>query len=175
MKLNPKRQLLFGTYTYFERLGWFLIQILPKFLRKIIFKIIFGSFGKNVSIDEFCYFRYPWKIFISDNVTINRGCEFYPSFAFSDSKITLGQGVTVGPRVIFFGAGHDPISANRPDISESIDVKAGAYIGGNTTVCYGNTIGENSVIGAGSVVVSDVTPNTIFAGNPAVFKKLILS
>lgn len=83
--------------------------------------------------------------------------------------------MTVGPRVIFFGAGHDPYNLGRPDISGNIDIEAGAYIGGNTTVCYGNTIGENSVIGAGSVVVSDVTPNTMFAGNPAVFKKSILS
>ena len=174
MKLNWKKKLLFGTYTYFERLGWFIINIFPKSVRKIIFKLIFGSFGKNVFIDEHCYFRYPWKVFISDNVIINRGCDFFPSFQISNSKIRLGKGVVIGPGVVFFGAGHEPDSVERVDISETIDVKAGAYIGGNSTILYGVTIGENSVIGAGSVVVDDVTPFTIFAGNPAKFIKSAL-
>jgi len=175
MNSRNTRTLLFGTYTYFERLGWFLIQLLPKSFRRIFFKVVFDSFGKKVFIDEDCYFRYPWKISISDNVFINRGCEFYPSYTILDSKITIGAGVILGPRVILFAAGHDPNTPGRIDISESINIKDGAYIGGNTTILYGVTIGENAVIGAGSVVVTDVPANTLFAGNPAIFKKSILN
>jgi acetyltransferase-like isoleucine patch superfamily enzyme len=46
-------------------------------------------------------------------------------------------------------------------------VKRGASIGSNATILCGITIGENALIGAGSVVTKDVPPNTIFAGNPA--------
>jgi len=173
MKLNWKARLLFGTYTYFERLGWFIINIFPKSIRKIFYKLIFASFGKNVFIDEHCYFRYPWKIFISDNVIINRGCNFFPGLENSNSKIILGDGVVIGPGVSFFGAGHEPESAERANISDTINVQVGTYIGGNSIIRYGVTVGEYSVIGAGSVVVDDVTPFSIFAGNPAKFKKSI--
>jgi maltose O-acetyltransferase len=173
VKLNWKKRLLFGTYTYCERVAWFFLNIFPKSIRKIFFKVIFGSFGKNVFIDEHCYFRYPWKIFLSDNVVINRGCNFFPGFENSNSKIILGDGVVIGPGVVFFGAGHDPVTAERTNLSEDIDVRVGAYIGGNSIIRYGVTIGEGSVIGAGSVVVNDVTPFSIFAGNPAKFNKSI--
>ena len=175
MALKFNKRIAFGAYTYFERFAWFLIHLLPKFCRKLIYKIIFESFGKKVFIDEKCYFRYPWKISISDNVFINRGCEFYPSHVIPDSKIFLGQGVIIGPRVVFFGAGQNPNSQKRDDVSESILIKNGAYIGGNTTILYGVTVGENAVIGAGSVVVADVSANTLYAGNPAKYVKSILN
>jgi UDP-2-acetamido-3-amino-2,3-dideoxy-glucuronate N-acetyltransferase len=52
-------------------------------------------------------------------------------------------------------------------------VKKGASIGSNATILCGITIGENSLVGAGSVVTKDVPPNTIVAGNPAKVKKTI--
>ncbi|MFM8014911.1 MAG: DapH/DapD/GlmU-related protein, partial [Actinomycetota bacterium] len=67
----------------------------------------------------------------------------------------------------FFGAGQNPRTSNLADIAESIVVRRGAYIGGNSTVRYGVTIGEGSVVAAGSVVVSDVPAQTIVGGVPA--------
>jgi acetyltransferase-like isoleucine patch superfamily enzyme len=46
-------------------------------------------------------------------------------------------------------------------------IKRGASIGANSTILCGITIGENSLIGAGSVVTKDVPPNTLWYGNPA--------
>jgi acetyltransferase-like isoleucine patch superfamily enzyme len=52
-------------------------------------------------------------------------------------------------------------------------IKKGASIGSNATILCGITIGENSIVGAGSVVVKDVPPNSIVVGNPArVLKKI---
>ena len=48
-----------------------------------------------------------------------------------------------------------------------IHIKRGAYIGCNTVVCKPVTIGENAVVGPGSVVTKDVPPNTVVVGNPA--------
>ena len=50
---------------------------------------------------------------------------------------------------------------------ETTVVKKGASIGSNSTILSKVTIGENSIVGAGSVVTRDVPPNTIVAGNPA--------
>jgi acetyltransferase-like isoleucine patch superfamily enzyme len=46
-------------------------------------------------------------------------------------------------------------------------VKKGASIGSNATILCGVTIGQNAIVGAGSVVTHDVLPNTVVAGNPA--------
>jgi acetyltransferase-like isoleucine patch superfamily enzyme len=52
-------------------------------------------------------------------------------------------------------------------------VKKGASIGSNATIICGVTIGENALVGAGSVVTKDVAPNTVVAGNPAKLIKKI--
>ncbi|HNK75709.1 MAG TPA: DapH/DapD/GlmU-related protein, partial [Chitinophagales bacterium] len=52
--------------------------------------------------------------------------------------------------------------------------KNGASIGSNATILCGITIGENALIGAGSVVTKDVAANTVVAGNPAKVMKLII-
>lgn len=81
--------------------------------------------------------------------------------------ITLEDGVVLGPQVTFFGAGQSPHTSNLADVADSILVRRGAYIGGNSTIRYGVTVGENAVVAAGSVVVSDVPANTIVGGVPA--------
>jgi acetyltransferase-like isoleucine patch superfamily enzyme len=161
--------ILFGAYTYIERIVWNIINIFPKFIRKFLYKIIFANFGENVFIDEGCYFRYPWKISIGQDVVINRGCEFYPSVKDGSSKILIGHGVILAPNVVFFGAGQDPRDHLNSDIAESIEVCANSYIGGNSTIRYGVQIGESSIVAAGSVVVKSVGRNTLVGGNPATF------
>ena len=161
-------QITFGAYTYFERIIWFFVNLLPKALRKIFYKLVFQNFGSGVFIDEGCYFRYPWKIIIGDNVTINRGCSFYPSIKNHLSVIEIQNGVIIAPGVIFFGAGQDPRNPRELDVSEDIIVKENAYIGGNSTIRYGVTIGSNSIIGCGSNVVKNISDRVIAAGNPAV-------
>ncbi len=73
--------------------------------------------------------------------------------------------------------------ATNPDGSQQTDadwklietfVKNGASIGSNATILCGITIGENALIGAGSVVTKDVAANTVVAGNPAKVMKLII-
>ncbi|WP_278436984.1 acyltransferase [Muribaculum intestinale] len=50
-----------------------------------------------------------------------------------------------------------------------IIIKRGAYIGANTIICKPVTIGENAIIGAGSIITKDIPANEVWAGNPAKF------
>ena len=84
-------------------------------------------------------------------------------------KVYIGDNAQIAPNVSIYTAGH-PI---HPDSRNSgyeygIDVKIGnnVWIGGNTCIMPGVTIGDNVVIGAGSVVTKDIPSNTIAFGNP---------
>ena len=163
--------LLYQLYSFGNNLINVIQNLLPPIIRNILFKIFLGKLGKRVLIDYGVYFRYPRKIFISDNVEINRGCEFYPSFRNRKARITIENNVLIAPKVIFFGAGHELYSLNH--ISDNILVRENSYIGGGTIIRYGTVIGKNCVIGAGSVVIGNIPDNSFAAGNPArIIKKI---
>ena len=140
---------------------------MPPFIRWAYFKLLCKRFGRRVLLDYDTYIRYPHKVSIGNDVAINRGCRIYPSLLNKQASISLEDGVVLGPQVTFFGAGQNPRTEDLSDIAASILVGRGAYIGGNSTIRYGVTIGEGAVVAAGSVVVSDVAAHTIVGGVPA--------
>ncbi|APD87558.1 hypothetical protein BM527_16485 [Alteromonas sp. Mex14] len=159
-------------YSYFIDFIHALIFFFPPFLRAPLWKVLLGSLGKNYFIDSKVYFRYPKSIYIGNNVSINRGSEFYPSWHNkATTSIRLHHNVRVGPNVKFFAAGHDTEDINLADISGSIEVNSFVWIGGNSTILQGVTIGEGSIVAAGSVVSKDVAPYTIVGGVPAKYIK----
>lgn len=158
---------VYSTYSYVWNIFGLVLEISPQFIRNLFFKIVFQKFGAGCLIDYGNYFRYPWKISIGKNVAINRGCELYASMQTRDGVITLQDYAVLGPKVIIFTAGHDYTALELPDISAPVTICSYAWIGGNTTILPGVTIGEGAVIGAGSVVTKDVPPYSVAVGNPA--------
>ncbi len=159
---------IYYTYSYINNLFNSVIDLLPPFLRFMIFKILLAKLGKNVLIDFKVYFRYLKKIYIGDNVEINRGCQFFPSYKIRSAKIHIKNNVVIAPNVIFFGAGQNPHNIV-DDIAGDIIINESVYIGGGSIIRYGVEIGKNSIIGAGSVVVGNIPPNCVYVGNPAKF------
>lgn len=104
---------------------------------------------------------------IGNDNWINKDCKFYASHYSKDVKIILEDHVAVGPNTIFFAAGHDASKLSLPDTAGTIRVCSNVWIGGNSTILQGVTIGEGAVVAAGSVVTRDVEPYTIVAGVPA--------
>ncbi len=101
--------------------------------------------------------------------------QLYAGYFLKPQLDYLGQGFTItNPwNVKIFGS---PITIGEHDIYNRIDsmgnpgpvrIEKNAWIGDSAIVCKGVTIGENSIVGAGSVVISSIPPNTIAAGNPA--------
>lgn len=98
-------------------------------------------------------------VVVGNSVTIKSGVQLWDGIKLEDS-------VFIGPNVTFT---NDlvPRSKVYPEKFKRTVVKKGASIGANATIIGGLTIGEYSLIGAGSVVTKDIPANTIWYGNPA--------
>jgi acetyltransferase-like isoleucine patch superfamily enzyme len=159
--------LAFENYFYIETLAWGVANVLPPFMRRLIFKLSFKAFGTGSVLDYGSYVRYPWKVSIGNGTIVNRGCRFYASYGIRDAEIVIGDNVAVGPEVSFCSAGHDHGTIALDDTAASIFVHNHAWIGARATLLHGVTIGEGAVVAAGAIVTKDVPPWTIVAGTPA--------
>lgn len=108
---------------------------------------------------------------VGEDVVINYNCTF-----LDGGKITIGNHVKIGPNVQLYTPQH-PIDAEerrKPLVTNyPITINDDVWIGGNSTVLPGVTIGARTIIGAGSVVTKDIPSDCLAAGNPCkVIKKL---
>jgi UDP-2-acetamido-3-amino-2,3-dideoxy-glucuronate N-acetyltransferase len=116
---------------------------------------------------------------IQKGATIGKNCKI-SSHSFICEGVHIADNVFIGHGVMFtndlFPRATNPDGSQQTDadwILVETHVKKGASIGSNATILCGITIGENALVGAGSVVTKDVPANTIVAGNPArIIKKL---
>ena len=157
---------LYNAYTYAYNLLFGLLELLPQFLRRLIFRGLFRRLGAGGLIDYKTYFRYPSKMSIGDHSYINHGCCFYGS-SLEGVEISIGNDVALGPHVKIFTATHDYSTYDLKDVAESVRVEDNAWVGGGSIILPGVTIGRGAVVTAGSVVSSSVPPMTVVQGNPA--------
>ncbi len=88
----------------------------------------------------------------------------------NDGGLTIGHNCDIGPGVAFFTTDHSIGNASRragTPLRRPIIVHDGVWIGARATILPGVTIGEGSVIGAGSLVTKDCEPNSLYFGAPA--------
>ncbi|KAE9560777.1 acetyltransferase [Companilactobacillus bobalius] len=101
--------------------------------------------------------------FVKGNVFINKDC-----FFMDLGGIWIDEGAKLGPRVSLITVNHGEAPAERRTlITKSIHIERNVWLGTGVTVLPGVTIGENSIVGAASVVTKDVAPNSVVVGSPA--------
>ena len=122
-----------------------------------------AKIGNNCNICSHCFVENA--VVIGDNVTVKCGVQLWDG-------ITLEDNVFVGPNVTFTNDRH-PHSKNADWKMEPTVVKQGASIGAGSTIMCGVTIGENAIIGIGSVVTKDAPAGEVWVGNPARFLKRV--
>ena len=110
---------------------------------------------------------------VQKNAVIGRNCKIQ-SHTFVCEGVTIEDDVFVGHGVTFINDKYPRATNGDGALQSEADwkvvptiVKKGASIGSGSTILCNITIGENAIVGSGSVVTKDVPPNTIVAGNPA--------
>ncbi|KAL6602487.1 bacterial transferase hexapeptide repeat protein [Neocallimastix sp. 'constans'] len=129
---------------------------------ELMHKIFEGKIGKNsrVTAPISGGARYNC-VTIGDNVYVNSGCLFMAA-----GGITIDDNAMLAANVQLISNNHD--LKDRVVITcKPVHIKKNVWIGAGATILPGVTIGENSVVGAGSVVTKSVEDNVIVAGNPA--------
>lgn len=103
-------------------------------------------------------------ITVGRNVFINQNCTFYDL-----GGLDIADDVMIGPNVSLLTMGHPVEPSQRRDgvIAKPIVIERNVWIAAGATIIGGVTVGENSVVAAGSIVTKDVPPNTLVGGNPA--------
>jgi len=110
---------------------------------------------------------------IQKNAFIGKNCKI-SSHSFICEGVHIEDDVFIGHNVTFINDKYPQSTNSDGNLQTEADwkveetfVKKGASVGSSSTILCGITIGENSIVGAGSVVTKNVPPNTIVAGNPA--------
>ena len=120
--------------------------------RTSILRELLGGIGENVVIDTPFHCDYGKNIFLGNDVIINMNCTFV-----DNKTIRIGDRVLIASNVQMYTSSHPVLP---------IEIENNVWIGGGCILLPGVTIGENSVIGAGSVVTRPVPPNCVAVGNP---------
>lgn len=165
-------------------LWWLTIRLLPSNIytlarffvfRRFFFTCCFGvgfqchgyrrvKLGKNVLIGNYVRFQ-AMDIRVGEHSQIGHNNYFY-------GDIHIGRFFMSGPNVCIMAGNHGMEVNGIPMVyqnakSKGIRIGDDVWLGCNTTILDGVNIGDGSIIGAGSVVLRDVEPYTVYAGSPA--------
>jgi maltose O-acetyltransferase len=129
------------------------------FLRELL-----GRFGNDSFIQPPFACDYGSNVSIGDDVFVN-----FNAVILDCARVTIGDGTQVGPGVQLLAADHPRDAETRRDLLElahPISIGSNVWIGGAAIVLPGVTVGDDSIIGAGSVVTRDVPGGVLAVGNP---------
>ena len=132
--------------------------------RNGLIKRLLDKIGNSFIIEPPFRCDYGYNIEIGENFYSN-----YNLIILDCAKVLIGDNVMIGPNVSIYTAGHPvhyEIRNQGYEYTVPVSIGNNVWIGGNAVINPGVSIGDNSVIGSGSVVTKDIPGNVIAAGNP---------
>jgi maltose O-acetyltransferase len=132
--------------------------------KEALLRQLLGATGSRFHIELPFRCDYGYNISLGENFYANYSCTILDC-----APVTIGDNVLLAPNVSLFTAGHALHPTPRTqewEFARPITIGNNVWLGGNVVVTPGVRIGDNSVIGAGSVVTRDVPANVVAVGNP---------
>jgi maltose O-acetyltransferase len=133
-------------------------------LRQQLLKELIPSQGTGLWIEPPFYCDYGTNIRLGEKVFFNFNCVILDVM-----QVTIGSNTLVGPAVQIYTAMHPMNWKERAaglEFAKPVTIGSDVWIGGGAIICPGVTIGNRSIIGAGSVVTKDIPDDVLAAGNP---------
>lgn len=130
-----------------------------------IIRELFGSVGARFEIEPTFKCDYGFNIHAGDGLFMNFDCVI-----LDVCEVRIGHSCFFGPGVHVYAATHPldaALRASGPEFGKAVRIGDRVWIGGRAVILPGVTIGDDAVIGAGSVVTRDVPRGAVVAGNPA--------
>jgi maltose O-acetyltransferase len=134
-------------------------------VRRRLFTELLGSYGEGAEIRPPFYCDYGWQTHVCARTFANFGLT-----VLDVATVSIGEDVQIGPHVQLVTATHplDPEPRRAKwERAEPIVIEDNVWLGGGVIVCPGVTVGRNTVVGAGSVVTTDLPPDALAVGSPA--------
>lgn len=139
--------------------------------RKELLKSFLGKIGDNFIFEQPFHCDYGYNIEIGENFFANMNLVI-----LDGAKVTIGDNVFIAPNVGIYTAGH-PLDVKQRtaglEYAYPVTIGNNVWIGGHVVILPGVTIGDNAVIGAGSVVTKDIPSDSVAVGNPCRVVKTI--
>lgn len=160
----------------FEEYGGFFLRNFPGYegilLRHLFYRLAFRRLGPSSTIHTNVRFNHAYRITAGQHLNVNWG-----TLIDGRGGIEIGDYALIGPSV-YIGSTNHVVNPTRGEpralqghTDKPVKIGSNTWIGANSMICPGVTIGDDSIVAAGSVVTKDVPPCVMVAGNPAVVKR----
>ena len=143
---------------------WFVTKVVfftssipwPSRLKASLLRRFGATVGSRVLLRHRINIHMPWKLTIGDDCWIGE-----ESWILNLEPVTLGSDVCISQRAFICTGNHDYRSSTMRYRNDPVEIEDGAWVGAAAFVGPGVTVGRNGVVAAGSVITSDVEPNTV--------------
>ncbi|MFO7824545.1 MAG: sugar O-acetyltransferase [Cyclobacterium sp.] len=133
--------------------------------RNEVLEELLGSKGQDFGLEPPFFCDYGYNIHVGDQVFFNFNCVI-----LDVTQVTIGDRCLFGPNVQIYAATH-PVNAkirgSLLEFGKPVTIGSDVWVGGGAIICPGVSIGDRSIIAAGSVVTKDIPSDVLAGGNPA--------
>lgn len=128
----------------------------------MVLRLFGATIGNNVQIFPSANITYPWLLTVGDRVVISWDVKVY-----NLGRISIGDDTVISQYVHLCGGTHDYKNPGFTLLRTGLTIGKKVWVAADAFVGPGVTVGDHVVVGARSVVMRDVAPGTVVAGNPA--------